>query len=126
MISGRAPTDCRSDSSDAPTSKSTPRRSICATSSRVERPLILTAFIRPCFVMGFFVCVEAAPASASAAQATQRATNETLLLVVIVWVDMAIPLALHAAVGFDEGDDQLGLVPLTGQRGEVVILRVAV
>jgi hypothetical protein len=90
MISGRAPTDCRSDSSEALISKSTPRRSICATSSRVERPLILTAFIRPCFEMGFFVCVEAAPAKTSAAHAAQRATNETLLLMEIIRVDMAI------------------------------------
>src|ERR1044072_4560356 len=106
MTSGRAPTDCKSDSSDADISKSTPRRSICEISSRVVRPLILTAFIKPCFVMGFFVCVEAAPANRSAAHATQRATKETLLLLTIFCVFMTnTSLALDAAAGFDEGDD---------------------
>jgi hypothetical protein len=89
MISGRAPTPWRSDSSAADISKSTPRRSICCASSRVDRPFILTAFIRPCLVMGFFVCVAAAPADRSAAQASANAMSETLPPLEVVCFDMA-------------------------------------
>jgi hypothetical protein len=61
MISGLAPTERRSFSSSEVILKATPRDWICETSSCVERPLILTACINPCFVMGFLPCIRALP-----------------------------------------------------------------
>src|SRR5437763_4766903 len=89
MTSGRAPTERRSDSSDSVIWKSTPRRSICCTSSCVVRPLILTASISPLLVIGFLaVCAPAAAQMTSAAQRAASAARKTLLLFETACVDM--------------------------------------
>src|SRR5437764_5171338 len=128
MTSGRAPTERRSLSASDVISKSTPRRSICCTSSCVVSPLILTASINPFLVMGFFAVCAAAATQTSAAQAAAIAAWRTLLLLETACVDMSstsgFRLTLHPAVALDEVDDELRLFGLLRQRGEVVVLVV--
>src|ERR1051326_3042360 len=132
MTSGRAPTDCNSCSASAVIWKSTPRRSICPTSSCVVRPLILTALTSPCLLMGFLACIRAAVEKTSAARAAS-VTTKTFATFRLLCLDMTnTPLAgsagtstLHAAVAGHEVGDEPRLLGLLRQRREVVVLAVA-